>query len=199
MSEKLKESLSAVIDGEADEFELRRVLDEVGKDAGLQQSWERYHLIGAVMRRERVISVESIRDAVWNELQTDEEVESAVVDVPPPPEPSDKPDRGRWTAAAVALAVVIGYLQVNSGDGSALDGPAVAGVPGVAGNAVSGPMEVAGAALAQPEALEVALKSEVSASDQLRTDAYKIYHMQQVGMSQSGFSGFARMVSYERE
>jgi sigma-E factor negative regulatory protein RseA len=203
MSEKLKESLSAVIDGEADEFELRRVLDEVGKDAGLQQSWERYHLIGAVMRRERVIAVESIRDAVWNELQTDEEVESAVVDVPLPPEPSDKPDRGRWTAAAVAatvaLAVVIGYLQVNSGDGSALDVPAVAGAPGVLGNAAGGPLEVAGAALAQPEAQEVALKSEISVSDQLRTDAYKIYHMQQVGMSQSGFSGFARMVSYERE
>ena len=31
MSEKLKESLSAIIDGEADEFELRRVLDEIDK------------------------------------------------------------------------------------------------------------------------------------------------------------------------
>ena len=69
MSEKLKESLSAVIDGEADEFELRRVLDEVGKDAGLQQSWDRYHLIGAAMRRERVLAADRIRDAVWAELQ----------------------------------------------------------------------------------------------------------------------------------
>ncbi|MDA1074992.1 MAG: anti-sigma factor, partial [Proteobacteria bacterium] len=32
MSDKLKESLSAVIDSEADEFELRRVLDEIGKN-----------------------------------------------------------------------------------------------------------------------------------------------------------------------
>ena len=42
MSEKLKESLSAVIDGEADEFELRRVLDEMNRDEVLAASWERY-------------------------------------------------------------------------------------------------------------------------------------------------------------
>jgi sigma-E factor negative regulatory protein RseA len=197
MSEKLKESLSAVIDGEADEFELRRVLDEVGKDAGLQQSWERYHLIGAVMRRERVMSVDRIRDAVWNELQTDETVEPPAADAPPPLEVVEKSGPGRWTAAAVAatvaLAVVIGYLQVDSGDGGSMD------VPSVAAGTVGGSVEAAGAALAQTEVREVALTSEVSASDQLRTDAYKIYHMQQVGMSQSGFSGFVRMVSYERE
>ena len=32
MSEKLRESLSAVMDGEADEFELRRVLNEIDQD-----------------------------------------------------------------------------------------------------------------------------------------------------------------------
>ena len=41
MSEKLKESLSAVVDGEADEFELRRVLDEINRDQILAESWER--------------------------------------------------------------------------------------------------------------------------------------------------------------
>ena len=41
MSEKLKESLSAVIDSEADEFETRRVLDEAATDAELKQTWER--------------------------------------------------------------------------------------------------------------------------------------------------------------
>ena len=44
MSEKLKESLSAVIDGEADEFELRRVLDEIGRNDQLALCWERYHV-----------------------------------------------------------------------------------------------------------------------------------------------------------
>ena len=52
MSEKLKEALSAVIDGEADEFELRRVLDEMGKDVELAGSWERYHLIEITSRTE---------------------------------------------------------------------------------------------------------------------------------------------------
>ena len=52
MSEQLKESLSAVMDGEADEFEIRRVLDEATSDAELRGVWERYHLIGSVLRGE---------------------------------------------------------------------------------------------------------------------------------------------------
>ena len=64
MSEKLKESLSAVMDGEADEFELRRVLDEVSKDAELASSWDRYHLIGSVMRGERLARVNVMRPSL---------------------------------------------------------------------------------------------------------------------------------------
>ena len=76
MSEKLKEALSAVIDGEADEFELRRVLDEIGKDAKLAASWERYHLIGAVLRRERISRSFGMRERVWAEVGLDEAAEA---------------------------------------------------------------------------------------------------------------------------
>lgn len=48
----LHESLSAVIDGEADELELRRVLNAVAEDPELQAKWQRMHALGSVLRRE---------------------------------------------------------------------------------------------------------------------------------------------------
>jgi sigma-E factor negative regulatory protein RseA len=36
MNEQLRQSLSAVVDGEADAFELRRVLDELDRDPELR-------------------------------------------------------------------------------------------------------------------------------------------------------------------
>ena len=73
MSEKLKESLSAVIDGEADEFELRRVLDEMNRDDMLVGSWERYHVIGSVLRGQQASVSVTMRERVWAELQNDPE------------------------------------------------------------------------------------------------------------------------------
>lgn len=201
MSEKLKESLSAVIDGEADEFELRRVLDEVGKDAELQLSWDRYHLIGSVMRRERVGRYHSMRDEIWLEVRPDEVSDEPLqVSENEPVGTGERTSRrGRFAslavAASVAFAVVIGFLQFGGLDGG--EGTSGGGTLAVAEAIPETTAEtgVTDAGTAPP----VALTSEVSASDQLRTDAYKIYHMQQLGMNQSGFSGFARMVSYERD
>lgn len=49
---KLKESLSALMDGEAGDLELRRILKELPNDSDLEQKWERYHLIRAVLQQE---------------------------------------------------------------------------------------------------------------------------------------------------
>ena len=50
--QSLHESLSATIDGEAEELELRRVLNAVESDAELRDKWQRAHLIGSVLRGE---------------------------------------------------------------------------------------------------------------------------------------------------
>ena len=50
--EALQESLSAVMDNEADELELRRVLAAAGDDAELRGTWSRYQLARAVMHKE---------------------------------------------------------------------------------------------------------------------------------------------------
>ena len=69
MSETLKESLSAAVDDEADEFELRRVLDELDKDDELRGLWARYHLFGSVLRGERQGTSELLREQVWLSLE----------------------------------------------------------------------------------------------------------------------------------
>ncbi|WP_422409019.1 MULTISPECIES: sigma-E factor negative regulatory protein [unclassified Endozoicomonas] len=50
--ERLNESLSAAMDGEAGEFELRRVLDNIGSDEDLRGKARRYQIAGDALRRE---------------------------------------------------------------------------------------------------------------------------------------------------
>lgn len=199
MSEKLKESLSAVIDGEADEFELRRVLDEIGKDDLLAASWERYHVIGSVMRSERGQVSVGMRERIWAELQTDLQTEqgertsvSVDLSVAEGHLPASKASSRRWApfavAASVAVAVVIGFIGYGELE---VDSPTL-----VAESAINAGQTIN----AQQEALyqTVALKAEVTDSDQTRTDAYIVRHYQQIGMDRPGI-GFARMVAYERD
>lgn len=43
MSKKMRESLSALMDDEADELELQRILTHIGDDPDLRQTWARYN------------------------------------------------------------------------------------------------------------------------------------------------------------
>jgi sigma-E factor negative regulatory protein RseA len=199
MSEKLKESLSAVIDGEADEFELRRVLDEMNRDEVLAASWERYHTIGAVLRGERVGSPVtsrgvSMRERIWAELQAEPDdaepdKDSNLAMGVAGEEAAVSPGRRRWApaavAATVAMAVVVGFMGYSS-----LDQAASTAKVAVAERTVS--------AQQQPLYGAVALSNEITASDQDRTEAYIVRHYQQIGMDRPGL-GFARMVAYERD
>ena len=54
MSESQRETLSAMLDNETDDLELRRLLKSAGKDPELLAAWKRFHLASAVARRERV-------------------------------------------------------------------------------------------------------------------------------------------------
>jgi sigma-E factor negative regulatory protein RseA len=48
MNEKLRESLSAVLDGEANELELERVLSQMDDESDLRKTWMRYSAIRSV-------------------------------------------------------------------------------------------------------------------------------------------------------
>lgn len=56
MNEAIRESLSALLDGEADEMETMRVLRALETDPELREKWRRYHLMVALLRGEQSVS-----------------------------------------------------------------------------------------------------------------------------------------------
>ena len=191
MSEKLKEAVSAAIDDEADEFELRRVLDEVHKDPDLKQAWERYHLVGAVLREEHRSADGSLRERVWAELDiAADQSEPVVLSEAARSAPQSTGGRlnrltGVAVAATVALAVVL--IGINLTDTSTTSTPVVAALPDVP-------------ATAQTRAL-APIRSKAHAAvtdqDQARTQAFMLAHAQNLGMNQPGLAAFTKMVTYQ--
>lgn len=57
MSQNTRESLSALMDSESDELELRRVLKSLPDDSDAAETWRRYHLARSMMQRERDVDV----------------------------------------------------------------------------------------------------------------------------------------------
>ncbi|HCW0551829.1 TPA: sigma-E factor negative regulatory protein [Pseudomonas aeruginosa] len=117
--EALQETLSAVMDNEADELELRRVLAACGEDAELRSTWSRYQLARSVMHREPTLPKLDIAAAV----------SAALADEAAPP----KAEKGPWrmvgrlaVAASVTLAVLAGVRLYNQNDAlPQVKGPAV--------------------------------------------------------------------------
>ncbi|WP_271411195.1 sigma-E factor negative regulatory protein [Pseudomonas sp. Q1-7] len=104
--EALQESLSAVMDNEADELELRRVL-AASEDQELRATWSRYQIARAVMHKELLEPRLDIAAAVSAAL-----AEEAV--------PPTKVARGPWrslgrlaVAASVTVAVLAGVRLYN--------------------------------------------------------------------------------------
>ena len=101
--QSLNESLSAAIDGEAEELELRRVLNAVDEDPDLRAKWQRLHLIGGVIRRQTPPVVGS-RLPVWPADIEAGDTHGETADergVPvPTPEPRLRRFGGRWLAPA---------------------------------------------------------------------------------------------------
>ena len=55
MTDKWRESLSAMMDGAADELEIQRILRETEKNAELRQQWSRFHLVQSITKGEQVM------------------------------------------------------------------------------------------------------------------------------------------------
>ena len=54
VTDKVKEALSAIMDGEASDIETRRVLDEIARDDDLRETWNRFHVARGAMADEPV-------------------------------------------------------------------------------------------------------------------------------------------------
>ena len=94
------ESLSAVMDGEAQELEVRRTLDAVAGDPSLRDQWQRHH---------------RVRDALHGQFASDTEIDvsRSVLEALETGKPmSRNPLWSMAVAASVTLAVVMGGQQL---------------------------------------------------------------------------------------
>lgn len=131
--QSLNESLSAAIDGEAEELELRRVLNAVDEDPDLRAKWQRLHLIGGVMRRQTPPVVGS-RLPVWpadiDAGDTDGDGGGERGSPGPTPSPETRRLGGRWLApvgsAVLATAAALTVVLYFGSDEASEAEPAVA-------------------------------------------------------------------------
>jgi sigma-E factor negative regulatory protein RseA len=134
INKKMEESLSALVDGEASDLEVRRVLKACDKKSELRECWRRYHVVSQVLKDSKVpknnspdISVDlsaCIREAIVNEpsLNINANIDQSTSTVKTTNvKRSAKSfwyDAGRFAiAASVAAAVVLG-VQYTSVDQS---------------------------------------------------------------------------------
>lgn len=193
MNERINESLSALVDGECDELELRRVLNELEQDSACREKWLRYQMMSALMRDEAVATVDlsrGIMQAIDGEpmdeitpLMTTVHQSPASLDAK-----ADAPQRG-WmssvaVAASVTLAVLIGvrfYADVND-------------VPVVANHSSAPAAVVASTPNLAPE-----VDVEQLEHGQRMLQEYLLRHTEHAALNQGrGMMPFARVATFER-
>lgn len=127
MSERLRESLSAMMDDEANELEVERILSQAGSETELRNTWSRYQYVrGALSGQAMGYPSLDVSAAVSRAI----EAEAGT-----PVKASSEGVRERWlrplaslaVAASVTATVVIGGQQLAQiGSGDPTNVPAVA-------------------------------------------------------------------------
>ncbi|GEN22505.1 sigma-E factor negative regulatory protein [Halomonas cupida] len=134
MTLNARESLSALMDNEGDELELRRVLKSLESDDDAAMSWRRYHLMRAAMRRE-TDSDPSVDLSVGIMARLEQEP-APVMDIETDHGQARRGGiglaRGAGIAAAVSLMVISGVQFYNGslGDSSGAAAPGLASSDG---------------------------------------------------------------------
>jgi sigma-E factor negative regulatory protein RseA len=126
MKDRNTESLSALMDGEADELEIRRILNQLDKDDELRSKWKNYHLVGSLMREESFDSIDltqginqaldGVVDPVSHDAPLLKEQDTASVAKPA----WYKPLTSVAVAASVTLAVLVGVQSIEPDNGVGL-------------------------------------------------------------------------------
>jgi sigma-E factor negative regulatory protein RseA len=113
VTDNIRESLSALIDGEASEIELHRLLREINQHGDLKESWAAYQQIRSVMGNHAIHTAQqhlelSRQISAAIEAETDFEVDTS-----PLLKNSRyvKPLGGLAVAASITLAAFIGFYQ----------------------------------------------------------------------------------------
>ena len=182
MSEQLRESLSALMDGEANAFEVRRVLDEARRDAELRQAWARWQRVSAALQGGSAQSGAGLADRVWAGLVEDSAASGMGQALPG--RQRNWRRLSAWAAAsAAAVAVIVAAQFAMFGDRGEASAPQVAAVPEVVSRPIAPepPMPLPGRPF--PEAANVNL--------------YMLQHMQQKAVNQPDVGAFTKLVTFE--
>ncbi len=221
MSEQLRESVSALMDGEANELELRRLLSTTTDEhvQVLDETWSRYHLLRDVMHN-------NTADVSFRQLDISAQLREAISAEPLSSAQDDvlsvstdqgikkgqsfflKPLAGFAVAASVAVAVVVGIQSMNQ-FGPALSAP-VAAQPVLASRVYP----VQGVSLQASEGSAAAVsyrhtelpggvassRAAANLEAQKRFDKYMLRHTERAALNNGqGMISFARVASFESE
>ncbi len=117
-NEKIKSSLSAMMDDAADELEIRRVL--ANTDEALLATWSRYQVARSVMRKEPVFPRLDIASAISEVIAKETEETKRNMSTRVKKTPVLKRSIGKFAVAASILAVTLSTVYFF-GDGSSPD------------------------------------------------------------------------------
>jgi len=194
--EALHESLSAVMDNEADELELRRVL-AASDDQEVRATWSRYQIARAVMHKE----------LIEPRLDISAAVSAAIADEAVPSVPARAGvawrNLGRLAvAASVTVAVLAGVRLYNQNDVAAPQLAQEAAPPAISvPQATQGPAVLAGYSEGQAEvqAQPAAEAAPIDRWHEERMPSYVRQHAQQAafGSGSDGALPYARAASME--
>lgn len=229
MSSQIRESLSALMDGEAEELELRRVLGEKSAEHSeyVDETWSRYQLIRESMHSDD-------QNAAFRQLDISQHVAQAIRDEQSAAGSLDvtavNKDAGSKAGVSVVAASVSNWLKPAAGFAVAAS-VAMAVVVGVQGVQQSSP-DIAAPAIAQAQvasrvypvvgsslraanggsqqlnsyantALPDGFAARQAAADleaQRRLDQYMLRHTERAALNNNqGMMSFARVTSFEAE
>ncbi len=110
--QRANDSISALMDGEVGEFELRRTLEQAGQDPELGQQWRRYHIARAGLKGEMQAGLQlDISAGVMSALEQEPTYHPSVYDRELQP---SRTQRGvsRWWRSVSSMAVAASVTAV---------------------------------------------------------------------------------------
>lgn len=122
MTDKLNEQISALLDNELSDTEMATVLTGLNQQHELRRKWDRYHLIGDIMRGEPVqLKATEISERVKRQIDS----EPAIISMPKKTVTSARKYNWAKPVAGAALAASVATIAVVSAPGFlGLDEPA---------------------------------------------------------------------------
>jgi len=193
------ESLSALMDEQANELELQRVLVQVSEDDGLRQTWMRYNLVQQAVQGHQLAHLD------WD---ISRRVQASLAESPAPAFATDargtfrqrllRPLTSLAVAASVTLTVVVGgqkLAQVGAADPYGLDRPsATSASPVGMVNSLGATAVQASYGTMQIPALQPATRTAYQDLAQQRLRRYMQEHAEQAALnSPQGLVPFARV------